>query len=716
MTNGPRIVHLREGGVSVALVADDRGVRLLHWGAALADDDVDALAATDLPSVAFSSFDAPRVLPLVPVDGDGWSGHPGVAWHRDGSAADAQLVAVGLTDVRPERGGSGVRVDLRDEVAQASVAVTLVLDVHGVLATTLSVTNLAETAVLDLGAARAVLPLPTRATEILDMTGRWTRERAPQRLPVVDGAHVRATRRGRPGHDAPILTMVGTPGLAFRTGEVWAAHVAWSGNQEVVVERLPEGAGVHGAVIAAGELLAPGEIRLAPGATYVAPTVVCAWSDAGLDGVSRALHRHVRALPSHPERPRPVTLNTWEAVYFDHDPARLASLASTAARIGVERFVLDDGWFRGRHGDDAGLGDWEVDRAKWPEGLGPLARHVHGLGMELGLWVEPEMVNRDSDLARRHPDWILGVRDEPAEWRHQLVLDLTRDDARAHMLARLDALVSELGVDYLKWDHNRELHGAVSRASGRAAVHAQTTAVYALIDELRARHPRLEIESCASGGARVDLGMLARVQRVWASDTNDPVERQAIQRWTGLLVPPELVGSHVGPGRAHTTHRTADLSMRMLTAHFGHAGIEWAIDECGADELEALARWIAMHREQRALLHSGETVRADLADPGLLLHGVVAADGRGALFAYVRIATSGAASTPRTPIPGLEPALRYRVRVRDDLGGASRHSVADPAWIDGPLPVMSGAVLASAGVPLPQLDPGQGVLIELIAV
>ena len=264
-------------------------------------------------------------------------------------------------------------------------------------------------------------------------------------------------------------------------------------------------------------------------------------------------------------RPRPVVLNTWEAVYFDHRLDRLTALADTAAELGVERFVLDDGWFRHRRDDTAGLGDWYVDEDVWPDGLHPLVNHVRGLGMEFGLWVEPEMVNPDSDLARAHPEW---VREAPP-WRNQQVLDIAQPDAYAYLLERLDALVSEYAIDFLKWDHNRDLVGGA---------HAQTLAAYRLLDELRERHPALEIESCSSGGSRVDLGILARTDRVWASDTNDALERQAIQRWTQLLLPPELVGSHVGPPRAHTTGRTHDLSFRVATALFGHFGIEWDIN------------------------------------------------------------------------------------------------------------------------------------------
>ncbi|WP_091227996.1 alpha-galactosidase [Microbacterium sp. 3J1] len=704
------LVHLSSAGVSVLI--DTAGARLLHWGAQLDPADLDAVAASSTGSVTFSSFDAPRMFPLLAVEADGWSGAPALAWHRGGLHSAPQLSAVGW-----EAAGSSLRGRFEDAGAAVSVVLDLALDAGGVLTAQLSVTSTAgtEADALDLMAARLLLPIPAYATELLDHTGRWTGERRPQRGPVRHGAHLRQVRRGRGGHDAPYLTVVGTDGFGFRRGEVWAAHVAWSGDLEVGVERLPEGAGVHGAVLGGGELLLPGEIRLAAGETYTSPLVYLAYGGNGLDAASARLHQAARALPGHPSTPRPLVLNTWEAVYFDHDPAKIRELAEAGAAVGVERFVLDDGWFTGRPDDRSGLGDWFVDRAKWPDGLRPLADHVHGLGMQFGLWFEPEMVNPVSELAAQHPDWILQSSPESGTWRHQKVLDLTNPDATAHLLERIDALVSEVGIDFIKWDHNRDLHAAVSPRSGRASVHAQTTAFYALLDALRDRHPSLEIESCASGGARVDLGVLARTQRVWASDSNDPIERQRIQRWTGALVPPEVVGSHVGPAIAETTHRAASLPFRMTTALFGHAGVEWDITACSAEEREALTRWTAVYRELRPLLHSGVTVRSDEVDDETLLHGVVAADGSRAVFAWVRLGTSVDAFTPRTRIPGLRAGERYRVRVREDLGQVARHQVADPGWTDAGIEA-SGSFLETVGVPLPLLAPGAALLLEAVRV
>src|SRR5450830_503522 len=737
-TDVSAVLHLRAAGVS--FVMDPGGPhlpRVLHWGADLgplgADDLATLLRSADT-AMSLAGPGEPRRLSVLPTEAEGWSGAPGLAGHRAGAGTTPRFR---LRDVAAEgagEDGGSIRLALADRITGLWLDLTYRLDVHGVLTASAELENprsdppgggpegpdASHDAPYDLAELRILLPLPSLATEILYLTGRWTREHTPQRLPVVDGTHRRALRRGRTGFDTPLLTVVGTPAFAFRSGEVWAMHVAWSGNHESLVERLPEGAGVFTAVLGGGELLHPGEVRLAPGETYRSPDVIFAWSEAGLDGLSARLHGHLRDFSAHPGRPRPLVLNTWEAVYFDHDPARLEALAETAAELGVERFVLDDGWFLGRRDDTAGLGDWWVDPAVWPDGLRPLADRVRALGMEFGLWFEPEMVNPDSRLAREHPDWLLVPADgHPVPARAQVPLNLAHPEAWQFILDRIDSLVGDLGLAFIKWDHNRDLHESVRRdADGaeRPGVHEQTLAFYALLDALRERHPTLEIESCSSGGARVDLGVLARAQRVWGSDCNDPVERQLIQRWTGLLVPPELVGTHVGPPRAHTTHRVTDLSFRLATALFGHAGIEWDVTTCDAAERDTIRAWAGLYRELRPLLHGGTTVRADLPYEGTILHGVVSPDRATAVFAWVRTTTSGAAQSGRVVIPGLDPARSYALRVRAELGEPERHRLHDPAWLAAAqhaAVTFPGSVLTRAGIPMPSLHPGQALILQL---
>ena len=434
-----------------------------------------------------------------------------------------------------------------------------------------------------------------------------------------------------------------------------------------------------------------------------------------------------------------MTLNVWEAVYFDHDEDRLVDLAERAAKLGVERFVLDDGWFGARRNDAAGLGDWIVSPEVWPEGLHPLVDKVVGLGMEFGLWVEPEMVNPDSDVARAHPEWILATGERwPVPSRFQQVINLGDPDCYAYIRDALLAILDEYPIGYLKWDHNRDLIDAGRSPGGEPGVHAQTLAAYRLMAELKAAHPGLEIESCSSGGGRVDLGVMEIADRVWVSDDIDPLERQQMLRWTTQLLPPELMGSHIASGRSHTTGRMHDLSFRAATAVFGHLGIEWDLARADDDELTELAEWLAFYKEHRGLLLGGDLVRLDVTDPAVLLHGVVAPDRSAALYAFVSVALSDLVQVGRLPLPGLDPDRRYRVRPVP-IGQRPR-GLSRPAWWGGPAParvpgsashaetwrtwptdalegvVLSGAVLGRSGLTAPGLNPEQAVLFEARAL
>lgn len=697
------VVHLRAAGTS--LVLDARGPRapvIVHWGADLGDlapADLVGLADAAWPAVAPSSVDEPMRLTLLPGLAEGWSGRPAVGGSWLGAGPfHPQWRLSGLD--RPD--DNAVAVELLSDDGRVRVVTELELAPSGVLRLRHRMTN-EGTDTFALDGLDLVLPVPARAEEILDFSGVWGQERRPQRGPLRDGAWLRETRHGRPGHDDPFLMMLGRPGIGFRSGELWAVHLAWSGDKRLWAQRQPLGHHLLGG----GELLGPGEVRLAPGGCYTSPWLVAAWSASGVDGLSDRLHDWIRS--RRPARgPRPVVLNTWEAVYFDQSLESLRGLVDVAADVGVERFVLDDGWFSGRTDDRRALGDWTVDADRWPQGLHPLIEAVNGRGMDFGLWVEPEMVSPDSDLARAHPDWILGPTGAPT-WRHQRVLDLSRPEAFDHVLGCLTALLTEYPIAYLKWDQNRDL-------LLEGVSHRHTGALYRLLTELRQRFPHVEIESCASGGARIDLGLLDLVDRVWTSDTNDPLERQRIQRWTGVLVPPEYLGSHVGAPMAHTTGRTSALSFRLATALFAHAGIEWDLRGATEAERRAVAEWVDCYRRLRPLLHTGRVVRSDGDDPSHLVHGVVARDRAHAVYAWVSLGAAGMAVPGRMRFPGLDPERRYRVRPLI-LGEPPRTlQVAAPAWRQRGEVTLPGRVLTEVGLPVPLLTPEQAEVYTVDAV
>ena len=697
------LVHLQSAGCS--LVLDARGPATVpHWGPALgplSDPELAALADSVVPAVPRGTQDTPVPAGLLPTYAGGDPGRPGLLGSRGGRGFSPLFGAPAVS-----QDGSSVVLLAVDPVAGLALRTDVVLAPSGLLRIRHELTNTGPDP-YELAGLRVALPLPARAGELLDFTGHWCRERSPQRHPLPFGTWVRESRAGRTGHDATLGLCAGTPGFGFGAGEVWAVHVAWSGDHETYAERTPRGP----ARLGGGELPQPGEVVLAPGEGYATPWLCAAYSDRGLDGISAAFHGWLRARPAHPPAPRPVTLNVWEAVYFDHSLPVLAELADVAAGVGVERFVLDDGWFGGRRDDTAGLGDWTVSPDVWPSGLAPLIEHVTGLGMQFGLWVEPEMVNPDSDLYRAHPDWVLSAGDRlPILARNQLVLDLAHPDVFSYLLSRLSALLADHDIAYLKWDHNRDLVDAGRSGSGRPGVRTQTLAVYRLLDELRARHPGVEIESCASGGARVDLEILQRTDRVWASDCNDALERQSIQRWTGVFLPPELIGAHIGGPRSHTTGRTQSLSFRAVTALFGHQGLEWDLRSA---PLDAVRSWTDFIRSWRAVLHGGTVVRADRADPASWVHGVVGPDS--ALYAFVQLTTSAPAVPEPVRLPGLDPSRRYRVAVAYPAGEAESVQLSPPPWLESGVE-LPGAVLGTVGLPMPALNPEQALLLTVRAV
>ncbi|GAA4975612.1 alpha-galactosidase [Actinoplanes utahensis] len=705
------LIHLSAAGVSVVL--DCRGTGLptiVHWGAALGDLTTDqlgdlALAAAPQP-IGFSADTPVRVSP-VPEQSGGWLGFPGLAGHRDGTAWSSAFT---LRDV--VRDASRVRITAFDQAAGLELTVDLELHPAGILRARARLTSTAP-GTYWLTHLMVFLPVPARTTELLDFTGHHLRERAPQRTAFTHGLRVRENRTGRTGYDSAYLMCAGTPGFGNRHGQVWGVHTAFSGNTQTIAERNYHG---HSA-LGGGELLMPGEIGLAEGESYTTPWIYAAYGADGLDAVSRRFHEFLRARPQHPRSPRPVVVNTWEAVYFDHDLSRLTALASAAASVGAERFVLDDGWFGSRRDDTSGLGDWVVSPDVWPDGLKPIIDVVRGLGMEFGLWVEPEMINPDSDLARAHPDWMMAAGDRlPPPARSQQALDLHNPSTYAHLRDRLDALLTEYDIAYLKWDHNRDLVDAGHPASGRAGVHDQTRAVYRLLDELRERHPGVEIESCSSGGGRVDLEILQRTDRIWASDCIDAHERVPIQRWTSLLVPLELIGSHVGAGRAHTTHRELPLDMRAGTAIWGHLGIEWDLTRATPAERARLAEWVALYKQVRGLLHTGTLVHADVADPAYELTGVVS--GADALYALTTTATSVSYPPGTVTLPGLDDDRVYHVRPQPpgDVPDGNALAWGFPLpWATSEGVRMTGRALATSGLRMPVMYPDRVLLIRATA-
>lgn len=711
------LLHWRNGGTAVVLHLDENQLpTLVHWGPDLGELDttaLDALRAAVTRPYFDSVVASPAAVSVLPLHSAGWIGRPGLLGSREGRDWSPRFSDVRHDSVSAEtEGGTRLRSTADDEVAGLRVSTEIELTVEGLLRVAARVENRGNED-YQLDRLELAVPVPEEAVEVVDMTGRHNHERQPQRRPFDVGHWTREAWGGKPGHDSPLMICAGSEGFGFRSGRVWGVHVAHSGDQVLGAERSFTG----WRLLRGGELFWPGEMRLAPGDAYTSPVLVASWGE-GLDEMSQRIHEWLRRRPQHPRSPRPVVLNTWEAVGFDHDHDTLLALADRAASVGVERFVLDDGWFTGRRDDTAGLGDWTVDREIWPNGLHPLVDRVRGLGMDFGLWIEPEMVNLDSDLARAHPDWLLQTTHGPGvASRQQHVLDLTQPEVYFHVLREISAVLAEYSVDFVKWDHNRPLVDAGIAPDGRPGVHAQTTAAYRLMDELRSRHPGIEIESCSAGGARLDLGVLEHVDRVWVSDCIDAHERHRMVRWTSLTHPLELLGTHVGDTPDHSTGRVHSLDFRAGTALWGNFGIEWDLTSVADEDLKRLAQWVRLYKEIRHLLSTGTVVRTDLPDTVWQLDGVVAPDRAEAIYRLSCLGHPVTWPPGRVRLQGLDPDRSYRVAAQSPGDAAvNGEGVTAPVAWTGDGVVLTGRLLAEVGIQAPVLDVDSLVLIRVYEV
>ncbi len=703
--------HRLDGrGTTLLLLERDGGLpEIVHWGARLPD----GLALGDLATLRDratrrNGLDEDHVeAVLMPTLGTGALRAPALAASRGGVDWTAEFTEMAI---HAEPGG--LRVAARDPVAALHLEIVLALPPDGdVLAMRSILRNEGDAPLQVERLAAGVFLLPAEACELLVFDGRWGREFAERRVPLASGSWASENRRGR-SHDRFPAIVAGAAGFDEDRGLVHGVHLGWSGNHRTVAERLEDGR----LLVTTGEWLHPGEAVLAPGETLETPVAHAALSPDGLSGLSRRFHDAVRRTvlrwPGGAMRPRPVTLNTWEGNYFAHDHDRLVAQAREAARIGVERFVLDDGWMAGRDHERAGLGDWRPDARKYPDGLGPLAQAVTGLGLEFGLWVEPEMVNPDSDLHRAHPEAVLHVAGRPLRTaRHQLILDLTRPEIAEAIFAQLHGLLRAHPISYLKWDMNRDFVAAGDQA-GRPAYRRHLLATYALLARLRAACPEVEIESCASGGARPDLGILRHTHRVWTSDCTDALERLSIQRGFSRFLPPELMGAHVAASPNHQTGRRHTLGFRAAVALFGHMGVELDPTTLSEAERAELSGWIALHRRLRPLLHAG-LHHALPAQAGRSARGVVSQDRRQAAF-LVAQERSDPHRAPPLAVPGLDPARAYRLHAPPPQRLEARLSASQARLFAEGL-VLPGALLGAAGIALPEMQPESALVLELAA-
>lgn len=596
-----------------------------------------------------------------------------------------------------------------DDTAQLKVQIELRLNSWDILEKQITLTNLGDND-YQLDELLLSLPISAHVSEMIQFHGRWIHEFQPQRSRIEQPCYLIENLKGRTSNDNPPLLLVGNTGFNYQSGMVYGFHLGWSGNHKIKLSVVDDGR----KLVQSGERLLSGEINLRSGESYTTPCLYASYSTSGINGISHNFHRFIRQskqFAKHVLPYRPIHINTWEAMYFQHDITMLYQLVDRAASLGIERFVLDDGWFYGRHHERAGLGDWFVDQSKYPNGLQPLIDYVENAGLQFGLWFEPEMVNPDSDLFRNHPEWCLQLSGyQQRLGRYQYVLNLANSAAYDYIKTCLVNLLTEYSIGYIKWDMNRDLVQAGDN-SGHPSMHEQVLATYRLLAELNQLFPEVEIESCSSGGARVDLGILRYTNRVWTSDCNDPYERQTIQEGCGIFFPPELLGSHFGPEQAHTTNRLMTLDYRFFTAFFANLGFEQNLLELSDGECNQLREYISIYKQYRHLVHSGDLVRIDTHDVGQKIYGVISSTQQQALFAIAQNDFPQQMVAGKLRLPYLVADKLYRIKLlnaQENTGYLMKQNIP----LSRQELILSGKVLAHIGLQLPIMHPQSILLIS----
>ncbi|UQZ35555.1 alpha-galactosidase [Paenibacillus sp. PK3_47] len=527
--------------------------------------------------------------------------------------------------------------------------------------------------------------------DTLHLSGAWVRERHMQRRPLVPGAALSLeSRRGSSSHQAnPFLALL-RPGADEDHGDVYGFSLVYSGSFAAAAE--VEQFGQTRVTIG----INPFDFSwlLEPGQSFQTPEAVLVYSGEGLGGMSRTYHRLYRTRLCrgvHRDKARPILVNNWEATYFDFDADKIAAIAKEAGPLGIELFVLDDGWFGKRDKDNSSLGDWFEDRRKLPGGLADLANRVNNEGLQFGLWVEPEMVSPDSDLYRKHPDWCLHAEGRRrTEARNQLILDLSRPEVCDYLYETLSAVFASAPITYVKWDMNRNMTEIASAAAGperqQETAHRYMLGLYNLMERLTSQFPDILFESCSGGGGRFDPGMLFYMPQTWTSDDTDAIERLSIQYGTSIVYPASSMGAHVSAVPNHQVERTTSLAIRGDVAMSGNFGYELDLRTFTEAEKNLAAKQIAQYKEIRTLVQQGDMYRllSPFEGSGDTAWMFVSEDKTEAFVAYFRVLATPNAPISRLTLKGLNPELDYVIETgaadsTDSHGGTDTSSADSSA-------------------------------------
>ena len=660
-----KVFRIDAAGTTYAFGVNEKGeLQTIYWGGALGKDDKLSAAHSGREAASFDLS-----VNTTPEEYAGWGGgmyvEPAVKVSFANGNRDLELRYVSHS-----MDAGGLTVTLKDISEEVYVKLHYSVDAAtGVVGRSSTIVNQTKGAINVEQASAATWNLPHGTDYTLRyLTGRWAGEWQLQQKKIQPGQTVLESRRGSTGHqNNPWFAIERGEAGDQDTGEVWFGALAWSGSWRIVVEQDP----FQQVRVTGGYNPFDFDYKLAPGERLETPVFYAGYSAHGIGEASRLLHRFElrKVLPQAPKpHPRPVIYNSWEATEFTVDEAGQEMLAEKAARIGVERFVMDDGWFGERKDDHAGLGDWYVNKQKFPQGLKPLIDKVHGLGMDFGLWVEPEMVNPDSDLYRKHPDWVLNFPGRPrTQGRNQLVLNLARPDVRAYVFGFLDKLLSENQIAFLKWDYNRNWSEpgwpAVAPDEQKKVYVEYVKNLYAILHELREKHPGVEIESCSGGGGRVDLGILALTDEVWPSDNTDPFDRLTIQDGFTYAYTPGVMMAWVTDSPNWVNNRTTSVAYRFLSSMQGSLGVGANLNKWSDADFTTAKELIAAYKQVRETVQHGSLYRLVSPRDGSE-HSVtesVALDKHEAvLFAFLH-SSQMFYPFPQVQMKGLEAGAQYRV-------------------------------------------------------
>jgi len=680
--------RLDGGNATYVFGVNSRGeLQQLYWGGRLAESD--KLPAA-VPDRGWASFDSS--YSNTPQEYAGWGAGLFVEPALKVTFGDGNRDLILHYDSNRET-KNGFDVVLKDISRKIFVTLHYSMDPQtGILARSATIENREPAPVTIEQAAAAAWALPRGHYTLNYLTGRWAGEWNLTQETLHPGARVLESRRGSTSHQANPWFAIQSGEPDEEHGEVWFGALAWSGSWRITVEQDQlDAVRVTGGFnpFDFGYVLHPGE-RLET------PVFYGGYSAHGLGGASRLLHsfelhnilpRTEKTASLPVPRPRPVLYNSWEATEFNVNEAGQIALAEKAAALGVNRFVMDDGWFGQRKNDHAGLGDWYVNPQKFPHGLKPLIDRVHALGMDFGLWVEPEMVNPDSDLYRKHPDWVLNFPGRPRnEERNQLVLNLAREDVKDYVLSTLDKLLTENDIAFLKWDYNRNWSepgwDQLPPNEQKKVYVTFTHNLYSILSELRRRHPNVEIESCSGGGGRVDLGILRYTDEVWPSDNTDPFDRLTIQDGFTYAYTPQVMMAWVTDSPHWLNSRSTSLEYRMLSSMQGSLGIGANIAKWNDDETALAKRLIAAYHEVQPTITQGDLYRLISPRNGSEFSAtqtVNADKSQSVVFAFIHSTQEGR-GFPILKLKGLNPEANYALTSIEGKADSRTPTVASGAY------------------------------------